>query len=82
MLLQRFLEDLVLTQHLNPQNNQEGKSLESDFYNINKWNMEIFGFNERFIRDFKVTQHRLFGHPNVTLKRTLYAQNLHILDRK
>ena len=55
MLLQRFLEDLVLTQHLNPQNNQEGKSLESDFYNINKWNMEIFGFNERFIRDFKVT---------------------------
>ena len=38
--LTAFLEDLVLTQHLNPQNNQEGagfgESLGSDFYNINK----------------------------------------------
>ena len=86
VLLQHFLEDLVLTQRLNPQNNQEGagfgESLGSDFYNINKWNIEIFGFNQRFIRDFKVTQRKRFVHLNVTFKRALWAQNLHILDRK
>ena len=84
--LTAFLEDLVLTQHLNPQNNQEGagfgESLGSDFYNINNWNIEIFGFNQRFIRDFKVTQRKLFVHPKVTFKRNSWAQNLHILDRK
>ena len=46
VLLQHFLEGLVLTQHLNPQNNQEGagfgESLGSDFYNIDKWNIEIW----------------------------------------
>ena len=86
VLLQHLLDDLVLTHHLNPQNNQEGagfgESLGSDFYNINKWNIEIFGFNQRFIHDFKVTDCKLFGHPNVTSKWTSWAQNLHILDRK